>query len=493
LVAEVNVMSTRSDHAVVVGAGMAGLCAARVLAERFARVTVLDRDELATDDIEPRRAVPQGRHAHALLARGQRALDELFPGLSAELVADGAPEGDLLGDYRLHFGGHRLCRGTSGLRALSVSRPYLENRVRRRVAATPGVRLRADCDAVGLETAQRNRVTGVRLVARAPGSAPELIGADLVIDAAGRGSRLPAWLEELGIDPPPQQRIPLGLGYASCRFGLDPEVLQGDLGVIWGPVGARPRVAALALVETGEWLLTVAGLGGDHPPLDPTGMIAFAASLPCPDLAHALRDAEPTTAAVPYRFSAATRRRYDRLPNLPDGLVAIGDGVCSLDPIYGQGMTIAALQAMTLRRAPRDGHGTRALQTHAVAATRSAWGLAAAADRALPGVVSHRRTVERAVARYLDGVQRAGSRDRAVATRFLRVTGLMDRPSALLRPTVLLRVLHAWRPTPSAATPRRCMTARLAAASLLTPLGSLLAAALAVLACRHRRRRPLAG
>ena len=196
-------MTERTEnHAVVLGGGIAGLLAARVLADAYHEVTVVDRDGFARGSA-PRPGAPQGRHIHALLARGQQVLEELFPGLTAELEACGAPVGDVLGDARLLFGGHRLARAATGLLALSASRPLLEDRVRARVRALPGVRFAPPGDVVGLRPSpDRRRVTGVRLLRRADGSAEEALAAALVVDATGRDSRAPAWLEALGFARP---------------------------------------------------------------------------------------------------------------------------------------------------------------------------------------------------------------------------------------------------------------------------------------------------
>ncbi len=208
------------DRAVVLGASMAGLLAARVLADAYTQVTVIDRDELPEASTH-RRGVPHGRHLHALLARGQQALEELFPGLTAELVVEGMPAGDLLADARLYFSGHRLRQARTELVLLCVSRPVLEGHVRGRVRALPNVTFFDRCDVVGLATTpDRRRVTGARVLRRDDGSAEELLAADLVIDATGRGSRTPVWLDALGYTPPKQDQVRIGLGYATRTYRL---------------------------------------------------------------------------------------------------------------------------------------------------------------------------------------------------------------------------------------------------------------------------------
>jgi len=439
-------MSDRSEgHAVVLGGSIAGLLAARVLADAYDQVTVVDRDELPPGG-SLRRGAPQARHIHALLARGQQALEQLFPGFTAELVAHGAPTGDVLGDARLLFGGHRLARTETGLVALSASRPLLEDRVRARVQALPGTGFAPPSDAVGLRCSRDGRrVTGVRLLRRADASAEEVIDADLVIDATGRGSRAPAWLQALGFGQPRVDCVRVDVGYVTRRYRLPPDILDGDLACIHGPAPGRPRGGALARLEGDTWMLTLFGLIGDHPPKDPEGFGAFVRSLRFPDLHEAVGAAEPVNAPAGYRFQANVRRRYERMRHFPEGFLVMGDAICSFNPIYGQGMTVAALQALALRDnlqpgiAPRSKRVLRALGR----VIDAPWELAIGADLALPGVDGRRTRRRRIAGGYINRLQAAAAHDPELARAFVRVTGLVDRPEALLHPSIAVRVLRA--------------------------------------------------
>src|SRR6266542_4919334 len=447
---EVAAMSRQiGDRAVVLGASMAGLLAARVLADAYTQVTVIDRDELPEASTH-RRGVPHGRHLHALLARGQQALEELFPGLTAELVAHGAAAGDVLGNGRWFIGGHRLRQAHTGLVALCASRPFLEGHVRARVRALPNLTILDRCQVIGLATTpDGRRVTGVRALRRADGNAgaEEVLGADLVIDATGRGSRTPTWLQALGYARPPTERVRIGLGYATRTFRLPPDALGGDLGILHGSTPEHPRGGALFVLEGGRWMLTLGGILGDYPPTDPDGFLAFARSLRFPDIYEAIRDGEPLDDPVGFRFPASVRRRYERLGRFPDGLLVVGDAVCSFNPIYGQGMSVAALQSLTLRRHLQRGvrPQPRRVFRDLARIVDVPWEIAVGGDLVFPGVQGRRTARVRLVNAYLGRLHAAAAHDARLAGAFLRVAGLVAPPESLLRPSIAVRVLRNGR------------------------------------------------
>jgi 2-polyprenyl-6-methoxyphenol hydroxylase-like FAD-dependent oxidoreductase len=441
-------------RAVVIGASIAGLLAARVLAEAYDEVELIDRD-LLRSDASPRGGVPQGRHAHALLARGCLALDDLLPGFADDLIAHGAPTGDLLGDNLLYFGGHRCVRTRSGLRSLSASRALLESRVRAHLTAFPQVKVTDRTDVTGLLTDGAS-VLGVLVSARADGRGSQPVAADLVVDASGRGSRLPEWLAELGWPEPPEDRVRVDLGYSSRRYRMDRHLLDGDLMVVYSAFPGHPRGVVAMVLEDGCGLVTLAGMLGDHPPTDPAGFRRFAHSLPLPVLHRIVDTAEPVDRTpVGFRIQDSIRRRYDRIGRFPSGLLVTGDAVCSFNPIYGQGMTVAAVGALVLRDELRRG-GPPDARRHArtlISATRAAWDLSAGADRAFPGVTGERSTTDRVLARYVRRIQRASAEDPAMATAFARVANLVSPPGLLMRPDVVFRALRprstrAARPRP---------------------------------------------
>jgi 2-polyprenyl-6-methoxyphenol hydroxylase-like FAD-dependent oxidoreductase len=432
------------DRAVVLGAGVAGLLTARVLSDHFAEVVVVERD-LLPNDPGHRRGATQGRHVHALLARGQRILEARFPGLTSELLAAGARTGDVLAQTRMYFSGHRLHPGVSGLTLVSASRPLLEAQVCRRVRRTDGVKVLDGWEAVEPSTGgDGHSVTGIRVAPRSGGLPGETIEADLVVDATGRNSRAADWLDDLGFGRPREHRVGVDVAYATRRYRMGADALGGDLAVVTAPTPVNPRAGVLGLIEGDVGLLTLAGIVGDRPPLDPDGFTRFAASLALPDIHDAVVEAEPVDDPVPHRFPASTWRRYDRLRRLPRGFAVVGDAVCSLNPIYGQGMTTAALQAEALgRHLARSGHvRSRRFQREVARVLAPVWGMAAGADLQHAGVTGRRTLQGRLLGAYVTRLHSAAAHDPALSNAFAHVASLVRPPQVLLWPDVALRVLR---------------------------------------------------
>jgi 2-polyprenyl-6-methoxyphenol hydroxylase-like FAD-dependent oxidoreductase len=441
-------MAKVGNHAVVLGASMAGLLAARSLTDFFDTVTVVERDPLP-DAGTARRGVPQGRHLHALLARGAQVIEEMFPGVLDELVLDGAQYFDGGDLSRLYYdiGGHLMARGGSApsFTAYSATRPFLEDHVRARLRGIKGVTLLDEHYIVGLISTPDGRVAGVQVVSRRTGEPVTLI-ADLVVDATGRAARTPTWLESLGHERPREDRVVMDLTYASqvLRMATD---APHELGFLIGIVPGRPRGMGLLHCENDMWLVTVMGVAGQEPPCDLVGMCEFVEDFAPAHLLAAVRGAEPIGEPVRHRMPCSRWRRYDKMDRFPEGLLVIGDAICSFNPIYGQGMTVAALEALALRDCLSRGTDDLARRFFRAAAApiRQAWQLSTNPDLTLPEIHGTPPLSARLFNRYVDRVLAAAESDTAAADQFIRVTSLVDPATRLLRPGMLWRAARVKR------------------------------------------------
>lgn len=435
------------DHAVVLGGSIAGSLAARVLADTCEQVTVLDRDVLS-EEIQPRQAAPQGHHIHAMLARGQQILEHTFPGFTDDLISRGVPVGDLGTSLSWYFNGRMIRKAPTGLVCVAAGRPLLETYLRSRVRAMPNVAFCDRTDIRGLvASADRSRITGVRIQGPDTNAPEDVLAADLVVDATGRGSRMPRWLDELGYGLVEQERITMNLTYTTCDFRapLPFDPIGEDIAIIPVATPAMPRGAIFARMPD-RYSISLTGILGDRPPADHSGFLDYVKSLPVPEIYQAARRAEPLGKPATFRFPASIRRRYDRLPRLPGGLLAIGDAACVFNPVYAQGMTVAAMETLVLARHLADGtpRPTRYFRDLA-RIINGPWDMSAA-DLGFTGTKGRRTLKVRVGNAYIPRLQAAAVTDRSLTVAFLRAAGLVDRPQALLRPGVVLRVLF---PRPS--------------------------------------------
>lgn len=430
--------------AVVIGASMGGLLAARALADHYERVTLLERDLLPPEG-EHRKGVPQSRHAHAVLVRGLELMEGFFPGLIADLVARGADYGDVSQNARwFHEGGHHLPT-LSGHDAINVSRPLLEATIRARLLELPNVQVVEGCDVLGLLTAPgRARVSGVRLIRRRAGSAEESLWADLVVDATGRGSRSPAWLEALGYERPAEEAVMIGVTYTSCVYRRRPEQSEGPVALIVAASPEQPRGGVLLSMEGGRWILTASGYLGQQAPRDHAGLLEYVRGMAVPDLYELIKDAEPLGEPVAYKIPSNLRRRYERLARFPQGYLVFGDALCSFNPTYAQGMSVAALEAAALGECLAQGEAQLAARffRRAAAIVDTPWSTAVGNDLRFPEVAGPRTAMTRFINWYVGKLHHAAHHDAELSVAFLKVVNLLAPPPSILSPGVVWRVLR---------------------------------------------------
>jgi len=440
--------NSRRGHAVVLGGSLAGLLAARVLADHFDEVTLIERDAYP-ETTAARKGIPQANHVHGLLMRGRQILEDLFPGVQDEMIAAGAPVVDMANEIAWFTPAGWGVRFPSEVMVLAFTRPLLDLHVRRRLAENPRVKILDNTDVLRLLPGSKtNRVAGVLICPRASEMdrrvAKEL-RADLVLDATGRASRAPRWLEELGCEPPEEIVIDAHLAYASRMYRI-PEGFEGDWQCAY--VQAAPpdqkRGAILFRVEDNRWLVTLIGRGGETPPADEIGFLQFARSLRVFTIFDAIRGAEPLTPIKTHRATQNRLRRYERLRALPENFLLMGDAVCAFNPVYGQGMTTAALGAMELRKCLRESgkNLSRRFQRRLAKVNAAPWMLAIGEDYRYRETVGGSPTLmTRFMHRYMDRVVQLATHSVPVRKVLLLAFNMLVPPTALFRPQVLFRVL----------------------------------------------------
>ncbi|MET0283641.1 MAG: FAD-dependent monooxygenase [Polyangiales bacterium] len=420
------------QRAIVIGGSVAGLLAARALSERFARVTVLERDDPST------RVVPEAQHFHGLLAGGLVAFESLLPGFAEGARVRGGRVVDVGEFARWSLEGVLLPAMQTGLRGIAMARADLEQLLRERVANYDHIELRANARVAGL-LGSAWKITGVRL------DDGEELQAELVVDASGLGSRVPDMLTRFGLKPPAQDHVKMDLRYTSCVIRREPRHLEGKDGFVYTPCAPTPRGGAVFALDDGRYMVTLLGYLGSHATPTYRGMTEFARGLPDRTLYALLRDAEPLSEPATLRHPGSVRRRYDRMRHRPRGLLVIGDALCSINPAYAHGMTLAALQANALRRVLHAESDERVLQQRYFSeATRIVdvpWSMVAGADFEFSGARGSQPPPHPSVRAYFKRALRAAARDKALAQAVYRVMHLVDPPSALFAPPLVSLVL----------------------------------------------------
>jgi 2-polyprenyl-6-methoxyphenol hydroxylase-like FAD-dependent oxidoreductase len=431
------------SHAVVIGAGMAGLTAAQAISRHFEKVTIIDRDVLPAE-VAPRSGTPQAQHAHTLLAGGLQALKILFPGFENDLAAAGAVKIRTGRDIRFERPGFDPFPVRDlGFDIFCMSRPLLEAVTRRRVQQSPNIdlcvrsratRLVASLDAMRVEAVRYDSEDG-----------PVTLEADLVVDASGRCGLTLKLLEELSLPKPEESEIGIDQAYASTVVERPLDYDADWLGNIVLPSApASSRGAFLFPIEKQRWLLSVGGNHGDAPPGDRAGFMDFVRSLRTPTIYDAIRDARPVTDIARYQLPCSTRRHFEHLESFPTGLLAIGDAVCRFNPVFGQGMSVAAQEAVILDRLLAEDVPMERLARDFFAAIQhtiaTPWGVAVA-DFVYPATRGVRPADLAQRLQYGMALTRLAAQDPEVHRLTVEVSQLLKPQAALREPALATRVM----------------------------------------------------
>ena len=423
---------------------MAGLLAARVLSDHFERVTIIERDHL-TDDAQSRRGVPQGRHAHALLAQGGLILRDLFPDLFPALARDGAVPLSI-SDIRRYQLGVWMAPIPTPTKTFAQSRPFFEQHVRACLVARDNVHIIDDCEVIKLYE-DHGYITGVHLGYRTGEAHEEILFANLVVDASGRGSRAPQWLASLGYGRVEESIVKIDVGYATRIYRCPEQLPAGwKVLIISGMPPDDKRAGFVLPIEGGCWMVTLAGELRDYPPDDEVGFLDYARSLATPHLYEAIKDAEPVTPIMTYKYSANRWRHYERMSRLPEGFIIVGDAVCAFNPIYGQGMSIAALEAKTLDTCLRDQQDglaglTQRFQKALAKVVKTPWILTTSEDFRYPETEGKRPFGMKLFNWYTRHVLKLTASNPLVIANFFQVRHLLKPLSILFDPRIVWAVL----------------------------------------------------
>lgn len=418
-------MGRSAKHAVVIGGSIAGMCAARVLSDFYNRVTVFERDELPDSPVS-RAAVPQDRHVHLLMARGAQEFESLYPGLLDDMVAQGVPMLENRPDC-IHFGAAGHVLGTrhtlrDEFTAYVPSRPQLEWQIRRRTTALPNVTVEHRAVAEPVFDTATQRVTGVRLDGEA-----DPVRCDLVVDATGRGTRLPVWLAQWGFERPREDTVDVGISYATQQVHI-PDGLLAEKVVVAGASTGQPLGLGMLFYEDGNWNVTTFGVGKVAPPRNFAEICALADTILPAHVASALRGGEPLGDMAFHKYPTSRWRRYDKLDRFPGGIVPFGDAVASFNPTFGQGMTMTSLQAGHLRRALQrpEPDLARTLSKATAKTTFPVWQMNAIGDLTLHRASGPMPKWYGPVGNLFDQFLGAAESDPVLAEWFLRRFSLLD-------------------------------------------------------------------
>lgn len=435
---------TIGSRAVVVGASVAGLLAARVLADGFETVTVIERDSLPGEPVT-RRGVPQGRHVHALQEAGRATLEDLFPGYSEELLSAGGIMIDMLSDFVHYEKGGFLKDGATRLPMLCATRPLFKQILFDRVTSLDDVEVRDCCQQTGYLIDDVSAITGVTVRDGTDRDSEDELDADLVVDATGRTSRITDWLDDHGYPAPPVDEVHIDIAYSTVFI----ECPADDRRAFFVPPDPpRKRGAGMFPVEDGRWVVTVVGVHGDHPPTEIDELNEFAASLPVSEVQRLLDTYDLISDGVAhYPFPSNRRRRFEALDRFPDGLVVIGDAISSFNPIYGQGMSVAALEALVLHHTLAAG-GSSGVPLRFFDRIEQIvdvpWSIAVGGDFEFPETTGPKPRGTDLFNRYIARLFRKAQDDGRLREALVRVFMMERGPSSLLRPGIAWRVL---RPT----------------------------------------------
>jgi 2-polyprenyl-6-methoxyphenol hydroxylase-like FAD-dependent oxidoreductase len=433
------------ERAIVVGSGLGGLSAARALSDRFRQVVLLDRDPLL-DEARPRPGVPHGKHPHALLGGGLKALEQLFPGFGSKLDQAGAVPIDRGSDILYEIAGQDPWpRIKFGQPTYSMSRPLMELTLRRQVERRTNVKVQGQCRVFSIiSESDTGAATGICY--RAPDGKVETLQSDLIIDASGNGSLTLEFLKATGRRLPEETRIGVNMRYASALF--DRADIEDNYKIAYTLPDApeESRGGLILPAENGTYQVVLIGRGEDIPPINESAFRRYARDLRTPTIYNAIKQARRLTEIAPYSFTESRWRHFAQVSAFPHGLLPIGDAICRFNPVYGQGMSVAAREASLLfdflGRSDSDWLSTLApdFLTKAENLIADPWAMSAVPDFIYPETTGIRPKNLQERLNFQKGLARLASRDAAVFELLMDVRNLLKPLDVLDDPSIVGRI-----------------------------------------------------
>ena len=421
---------------------MAGLLAAAALSEAFSKVTIIEKDSLP-ESPQVRTGVAQGAHVHTLLGYGVKAMDVLLPGLMTDIYSAGAVKIRRNFDIWFHDAHGPTPIRDVGILTPSVTRPLLEHVTRQRVLALDNVNLRDATKVLNFEIDQQGGVSGVQILFD---GSYESISADLVVECSGRASRLERWLVEHGFGEAPSKRLKILMGYTSGFFRMPDDLERNGKACLMLAVPPDYRAAYLTPVDGNMWLATMYGRGKDTAPRDPEGFVAWAKGLPHPVIHDMLVRAEPVSNFKTYKIPYGVWYRYDQMPNFPQRLIPLGEALTSFNPMYGQGMSLAAGQALSLREAISEGMDVDMKSRYFEGCNTLngvGWSVMETRDFAYDCTSGERPIDLERRWKSAAGIRQLSETDAEVHSLSVHVTHLLESPTELARPEIIERIKNS--------------------------------------------------
>ncbi|WP_436348105.1 NAD(P)/FAD-dependent oxidoreductase [Natronorubrum sp. FCH18a] len=433
-------MSDIGEHAVVIGGSFSGMFAARVLSDGFDRVTVIERDELP-DEPGARDGAPQSYHTHGFLEAGRATMEDLFRGYGERFFQEGGVLVDTSRELAHYQAGGFVAGGTSRDQLYTASRGLIEYVMREKLNEIKNIEIRDGCQFLTYLTEDGSAVEGIKMRDETGDSID--YRADIVVDATGRSSRTPQWLEDQGYTPPPVSEVTVNVRYSTATIERPSD---DRLAMLAGPEPPRKRGGFLAPIEDNQWEVLLQGIHGEVPPDDQEGFKEFAASLPFTHLEERLEANDFTSSEIhSYPFPSNLRRHYESLEEFPENLIVTGDAVVSFNPVYAQGISVAALDALSLHHTlAEDGANNVALRYFDRIEDHidNAWGMSISADLAFEETEGEKPPGMDQMNRYTAKVVQKAHNDPELASLYRRIANMEIPSSVLFEPAVVARVLE---------------------------------------------------